>query len=55
MEFGFDVLTLIIAIPTIAGVILLFMPPANRDIIRGVAITAAVADTWPLAGGFPQL
>lgn len=43
MEFGFDVLTLIIAIPTIAGVILLFMPPANRDIIRGVAITAAVA------------
>lgn len=43
MEFGFDVLTLIIAIPTIAGVILLFMPPTNRDIIRGVAITAAVA------------
>lgn len=43
MDFGFDVISLIIAIPTIAGVILLFMPPTNRDMIRGVAITAAIA------------
>lgn len=43
MDFGFDVLSLIIAIPTIAGIVLLFMPAANRDIIRGVAITAAAS------------
>jgi len=43
MDFGFPVLSLIIAIPTIAGVILLFVAPDRRDIIRGIAITAAAA------------
>ena len=41
MEFGFPVLSAIVFIPIVAGIILLFMPANNRDLIRGVAITAA--------------
>src|SRR5215218_707965 len=38
---GFPVLSAIVFIPIIAGVLLLFLPANNRDLIRGVAITAA--------------
>jgi len=40
--FTFPVLSAIIFIPIIAGVLILFMNPKQRDLIRGVAITAAV-------------
>lgn len=40
---GFSVLTAIVFIPIIAGVIILFMDNSRRDLIRGVAITAAAA------------
>lgn len=43
METGFSVLTAIVFIPIIAGVVILFMDNKNRDLIRGVAITAAFA------------
>ncbi len=36
-------LSLIILIPIITGVVLLFMPARQRDLIRGIAIAAAVA------------
>ncbi len=42
MEFGFPVLSALIFIPVVAGVLILFIPAASRDIIRGVAITSAV-------------
>ncbi len=38
---GFSILSAIVFIPIIAGVLLLFMNPKQRDLIRGVAITAA--------------
>lgn len=38
---GFSILSAIVFIPIIAGVLLLFMNPQQRDLIRGVAITAA--------------
>ncbi|MDX2163283.1 MAG: NADH-quinone oxidoreductase subunit M [bacterium] len=37
----FPVLSLLIFIPIIAGVIILFIPRDNKDLIRGIAITAA--------------
>ena len=40
---GFSVLTAIIFIPIIAGVVILFLDRNNRDLIRGVAVTAAAA------------
>ena len=40
---GFSVLTAIIFIPIIAGVVILFLDRNNRDLVRGVAITAASA------------
>lgn len=43
METGFSVLTAIVFIPIIAGIVILFMDNNNRDLIRGVAITAAFA------------
>ncbi|MCU0511615.1 MAG: NADH-quinone oxidoreductase subunit M [Anaerolineae bacterium] len=41
-NIGFPVLSALIFIPIIAGVLLLFMNPRQRDLIRGVAIAAAV-------------
>lgn len=41
MDFNFPILTALIFIPIVAGVLLLFFPSGNRDLIRGVAITAA--------------
>jgi NADH-quinone oxidoreductase subunit M len=38
----FPVLSAIVFIPIVAGVLILFMDPKQRDLIRGVAITAAV-------------
>ena len=40
---GFSVLTAIIFIPIIAGFVILFLDRQNRDLVRGVAITAAAA------------
>jgi NADH-quinone oxidoreductase subunit M len=40
--FSFPVLSAILFIPIVAGVIILFMNPKQRDLVRGVAITAAV-------------
>lgn len=40
---GFSVLTAIIFIPIIAGIVILFLDSKNRDLIRGVAVTAAAA------------
>ena len=40
---GFSVLTTIIFIPIIAGIVILFLDRKNRDLVRGVAITAASA------------
>lgn len=40
--FGFPILSIIIFAPIVAGVIILFMDGEKRDMIRGVAITAAV-------------
>ncbi len=42
IDFGFPVLSAIIWIPIIAGVVILFMDGKQRDLIRGVAISAAV-------------
>ncbi len=42
MDLGFPILSALIFIPVVAGVLLLFMPATSRDLIRGVAITAAV-------------
>ncbi|MBC8100431.1 MAG: NADH-quinone oxidoreductase subunit M [Armatimonadetes bacterium] len=41
MVQGFPVLTAIVFVPIIAGVVILFMNAKQRDLIRGVAITAA--------------
>lgn len=41
MDFSFPILSALIFIPIVAGVLLLFMPANSRDLIRGVAITAA--------------
>ena len=40
---GFSVLTAIIFIPIVAGVVILFLDGRNRDLVRGVGITAAGA------------
>jgi NADH-quinone oxidoreductase subunit M len=40
---GFSPLTIIVFIPIVAAVVILFMDNKDRDLIRGVAITAAVA------------
>ena len=40
---GFSVLTAVIFIPIIAGIVILFLDGKNRDLIRGVAVTAAAA------------
>ena len=40
---GFSVLTAIIFIPIVAGAAILFLDNRNRDLIRGVAVTAAAA------------
>ena len=40
---GFSVLTAIIFIPIIAGVVILFLDRKNRDLVRGVGVTAASA------------
>ena len=40
---GFSVLTAIVFIPIIAGVVILFLDSRSRDLIRGVAVTAAAA------------
>lgn len=40
---GFSPLTAIVFIPIIAGIVILFMDNKNRDLIRGVAITAAAS------------
>ncbi len=40
---GFSILTAIIFIPIIAGFVILFLDRQNRDLVRGVAITAAAA------------
>jgi NADH-quinone oxidoreductase subunit M len=42
VEFGFPVLSAIIFIPIVAGVVILFLDAKQRDLYRGVAITAAV-------------
>ena len=38
---GFSILTAIIFIPIIAGVVILFLDRKNRDLVRGVGVTAA--------------
>ena len=40
---GFSILTAIIFIPIIAGVVILFLDRKNRDLVRGVGVTAASA------------
>ncbi|MCY3780539.1 MAG: NADH-quinone oxidoreductase subunit M [Chloroflexi bacterium] len=40
---GFSLLTAIIFIPIIAGVVILFLDRKNRDLVRGVGVTAASA------------
>ena len=40
---GFSILTAIIFIPIVAGFIILFLDRKNRDLVRGVAVTAAAA------------
>ena len=40
--FSFPVLSAIIFVPIIAGVVLLFVDGKQRDLVRGIAITAAV-------------
>ena len=40
---GFSILTAIIFIPIIAGVVILFLDGKNRDLVRGVGVTAAAA------------
>ncbi|MBZ0286658.1 MAG: hypothetical protein K8I30_03520, partial [Anaerolineae bacterium] len=40
--FAFPILSLIIFVPIVAAVVMLFMNPNQRDLVRGVAITAAV-------------
>ncbi|HRL10464.1 MAG TPA: NADH-quinone oxidoreductase subunit M [Aggregatilineales bacterium] len=42
-EFSFPVLSAIIWVPIIAGVVILFIKNEQRDLIRGISITAAVA------------
>src|SRR5690242_10507440 len=39
--FAFPILSVIIFVPIVAGVVILFMDGEKRDMIRGVAITAA--------------
>ncbi len=39
--FSFPVLSLIIFVPIIAGVIILFIPKEQKDLVRGIAFTAA--------------
>jgi len=41
MEFGFPILSALIWIPIVAGVVLLFVNSNQRDLIRGLAISAA--------------
>lgn len=41
--FSFPVLSAIIFIPIVAGVVILFIDAKQRDLVRGVAITAAAA------------
>ncbi len=41
--FSFPVLSAIIFLPIVAAVVILFMNPKQRDLIRGVAITTAAA------------
>jgi hypothetical protein len=40
--FGFPVLSAIVFVPIVAGVVMLFIDGQKRDMIRGIAITAAV-------------
>ncbi len=40
--FSFPILSVIIFVPIVAAVVMLLMNPEQRDLIRGVAITAAV-------------
>jgi len=42
MDFGFPILSALIWIPIVAGIIILFIDAKQRDLYRGVAITAAV-------------
>lgn len=42
MSFTFPVLTAIIFIPIVAAVIILFMNPKQRDLIRGTALSTAL-------------
>lgn len=49
---GFSPLTAIVFIPIVAAIVILFMDNKNRDLIRGVAITAAVAMLALSAGVF---
>jgi NADH-quinone oxidoreductase subunit M len=41
MEFGFPILSALIWIPIVAGVVLLFVNSNQRDLVRGLAISAA--------------
>lgn len=41
MEFGFPILSALIWIPIVAGVVLLFVNSSQRDLVRGLAISAA--------------
>ncbi|MCY3832737.1 MAG: proton-conducting transporter membrane subunit, partial [Chloroflexi bacterium] len=40
---GFSILTAIIFIPIVAGVVILFLDRKNRDLVRGVGVTASAA------------
>lgn len=42
MNFNFPILSAIVFIPIVAGVVLLFINPQRRDLVRGIAITAAI-------------
>lgn len=40
-SFGFPVLSLLIFVPIVAGVLILFIPKEQKDLVRGIAIAAA--------------
>ena len=40
-SFGFPVLSMIIFVPIIAGVLILFIPKEQKDLVRGIALMAA--------------
>ena len=42
VDFGFPILSLIVFVPVVAGVLILFINKEQKDLVRGIAVTAAV-------------